>query len=286
MTIIHLAMGMPEFDRACLQEGHPVLRLDWGSMDHRARQRSIIENCYFLKADVLFMQLQTPNVVDPSTLKEVRDMGVMVINWTGDVRDPIPQHYIDLAPHVDITAFTNHPDVLTMREMGFDARFLQIGYDPLIYNTLYRPPCRPRVVFIGNDYRDRFPLSQDRREKVDALHHAFRSDFHAYGKGFGKMVLKGTDAEVYKEALIAINLDHFDRAGFFSDRYLRSRACGAYTINGTAMTTEQLIEEVRTALDNPAQTEALGMEQAESTWANDRWNNRVQTIAQWRTSLS
>ena len=45
MTIIHLAMGMPEFDRACLQEGHPVLRLDWGSMDHRARQQSIIENC-------------------------------------------------------------------------------------------------------------------------------------------------------------------------------------------------------------------------------------------------
>ena len=281
MTIIHLAMGMPEFDRACLQEGHAVLRLDWGSMDHDTRQRSIIENCYFLKADVLFMQLQTPNVVDPSTLKEVRDMGVMVINWTGDVRDPIPQHYIDLAPHVDITAFTNHPDVLTMREMGFDARFLQIGYDPLIYNTLYRPPCRPRIVFIGNDYRDRFPLSQDRREKVDALHHAFRSDFHAYGKGFGKMVLKGTDAEVYKEALIAINLDHFDRAGFFSDRYLRSRACGAYTINGTAMTTEQLIEEVRTALDNPAQTEALGMEQAESTFANDRWNDRIQKIENW-----
>jgi hypothetical protein len=284
MTIIHLAMGMPEFDSACVQEGHAVLRLDWGSMDHRTRQRSIIENCYFLKADVLFMQLQTPNVVDPSTLKEVRNMGVTVINWTGDVRDPIPQHYIDLAPHVDITAFTNHPDVLTMREMGFDARFLQIGYDPLIYNTANRPPCRPRIVFIGNDYRDRFPLSQDRREKVDALHHAFRSDFHAYGKGFGKMVLKGTDAEVYKEALIAINLDHFDRAGFFSDRYLRARACGAYTINGTAMTTEQLIEEVRTALDNPAQTEALGMEQADSTWANDRWNNRIQTIAQWRTS--
>jgi hypothetical protein len=52
------------------------------------------------------------------------------------------------------------------------------------------------------------------------------------------------------------------------------------------MTTEQLIEEVRTALDNPVQTEALGMEQADSTWANDRWNNRIQTIQQWRTSLS
>lgn len=281
MTIIHLAMGMPEFDRACLEEGHRVLRLEWGNMEHNARQKAIIDNCRNLKADVLFMQLQTPNVVDPSTLKEVRDMGVMVINWTGDVRDPIPQHYIDLAPHVDITAFTNHPDVLTMREMGFDARYLQIGYDPLIYNTAHRPPNCSRVVFIGNDYRDRFPLSQDRREKVDALHHTFRSKFHSYGKGFGKMALKGTDAEVYKEALIAINLDHFDRAGFYSDRYLRSRACGAYTINGTAMTTEQLIEEVRTALDNPAQTEALGKDQAESTWANDRWNDRIQKIENW-----
>jgi hypothetical protein len=38
---------------------------------------------------------------------------------------------------------------------------------------------------------------------------------------------------------------------------------------------------VRTALDNPAQTEALGMEQADSTFANDRWNDRIQKIENW-----
>jgi hypothetical protein len=52
------------------------------------------------------------------------------------------------------------------------------------------------------------------------------------------------------------------------------------------MTTEQLIEEVRNALDNPVQTEALGMEQAESTWANDRWNNRINLIKQWHDTWS
>ena len=47
------------------------------------------------------------------------------------------------------------------------------------------------------------------------------------------------------------------------------------------MTTEQLIEEVRNALENPVQTEAIGKDQAESTWANDRWNDRIQKIENW-----
>jgi len=286
MIIIHLAMGMPEFDRACLDEGHRILRLEWGNMEYNARQKAIVDNCRNLKADVLFMQLQNPNVVGLATLRAVRDMGVMVINWTGDVRDPIPKHYIDLAPYVDITAFTNNPDVVALREMGYDARFLQIGYDPLIYNTDYRLTNRRRVVFIGNDYRDRFPLSQDRREKVQALHNAFRNEFASYGKGFGKLLLKGADAEVYKEALIAINLDHFNRLGFHSDRYLRSRACGAYTIDGTKLSEDGLIEAVRAALDQPDTTERLGLEQASHTFTHDRWNNRINVIEQWHATWS
>ena len=281
MKILHLAMGMPEFDRACTDLGHQVDRIDWGRHSYHERQLKLLETC---DHDVLFMQLQTPNVVAPSILKAIRDRGTMVINWTGDVRDPIPHHYIDLAPHVDITAFTNMPDVIAMNDMGYDARFLQIGYDPDIYNTNGRITNKRLVVFIGNDYVDRFPLSAARREKVMALHRAFPHEFASYGKGFGKMLLQGKDATVYKEALIAINLDHFHRTGFHSDRYLRSRACGAYTIDGTAMSADALVVTVGGALATPRDTERLGMLQAQETYELDRWHNRIKTIEQWLTS--
>jgi hypothetical protein len=283
MRLLHLAMGMPEFDRACTDLGHHVDRIDWGRYSYAERQLLLLETC---NHDVLFMQLQNPDVVSKTILKAIRDRGTMVINWTGDVRDPIPQHYIDLAPHVDITAFTNLPDVIAMQDLGYDARFLQIGYDPDIYNTEGRITNKRLVVFIGNDYRDRFPLSAARREKVMALHKAFPSEFAAYGKGFGKMLLQGKDATVYKEALIAISLDHFHRTGFHSDRYLRSMACGAYTIDGTALSADALVAIVREALANPRETERLGLLQAEETYKMDRWHNRINTIEQWRTSLS
>lgn len=286
MTILHVAMGMPEFDRACVDLGHQVIRLPWPSMSYHDRNKWLLRHCTERRVDVVFMQLQNPNVIDPSTLKAVRDTGAMVINWTGDVRDPIPHHYIDMAPHVDITAFTNLPDVVAMQEMGYDARFLQIGYDPLIYNTDNRYTNPRRVVFVGNDYRGLFPLSHARREKVDALHKVFRNEFASYGKGFGRGLHNGQDAEVYKEALIAINLDHFNRTGFYSDRYIRSRACGAYTINGTAMTTEALIEEVRMALDKPALTEEHGRQQSLYCINHERWHSRIQTIEEWHATWS
>jgi hypothetical protein len=63
-------------------------------------------------------------------------------------------------------------------------------------------------------------------------------------------------------------------------------ACGAYTIDGTALSADALVAIVREALANPRETERLGMLQAEETFKLDRWHNRIKTIDQWRTSLS
>lgn len=286
MKIIHLAMGMPEFDWACHDLGHQHIRIDWGQHPYAKRQQVLTETAERFHPDVVFMQLQTPDIVDPATIKRLRDGGAMVVNWTGDVRDPIPQHYLDMAPHVTITAFTNHPDAEALRAMGHDARFLQIGYDPEIYNADRRYPTKHRVVFIGNDYGNRFPLSEARRLKVMALHRAFPSDFASFGKGFGKILRNGADADIYRGALVAINLDHFHRPGFFSDRYIRSRACGAYTIDGTALSVDGLIDAVRAALNHPTETAELGLAQAKSVLENDRWHNRIETLEQWRATLS
>jgi hypothetical protein len=137
------------------------------------------------------------------------------------------------------------------------------------------------VVFIGNDYGYRFPLSQHRRDAVNALKKALGHSFTGYGKGFGKSLNNGADADVYRKALVAVNLDHFNRSGFHSDRYLRSTACGAYTINGTAMTTDALVDAVREALGDHEQTILSGEWQSIETYTHGRWHNRIRTVEQW-----
>ena len=65
---------------------------------------------------------------------------------------------------------------------------------------------------------------------------------------------------------------------------IQTMRMGAFDYISKPPDLNRLLNTVRNALDNPVQTEALGKEQAESTWANDRWNNRIQTIEQWRKS--
>jgi hypothetical protein len=290
MKIYHIAQGMVEFDRAAVDLGHDIRRVNWPAMfgrlpaDYAAANLSavVVKECEEFRPDVVFIQAQQPGVVDGKLCDYLRSLGAFVVNWTGDVRDPIPAHYINLAPHVNVTAFTNLPDVVALQDMGHDARFLQIGYDPDIYHN-NGTGKREGVVFVGNDYGHRFPLSQHRRDAVNALKKAFGHSFTAYGKGFGKSLHNGADAEVYRRALVAVNLDHFNRSGFHSDRYLRSMACGAYTINGTAMTTDALVDIVREALADPKRTAELGALQAAETYNIERWHNRINTVTRWAT---
>jgi len=172
--------------------------------------------------------------------------------------------------------------VVALQDMGHDARFLQIGYDPDIYHN-NGTGKREGVVFVGNDYGHRFPLSQHRRDAVNALKKVFGHSFTAYGKRFGKSLHNGADADVYRRALVAVNLDHFNRTGFHSDRYLRSMACGAYTINGTGVSSSALVDMVREALADPKRTAELGALQAAETYNIERWHNRINTVTRWAT---
>ena len=290
MKIYHIAQGMPEFDRAAVDLGHDIRRVNWPAMfgrlpaDYAAANLCalVVKECEEFRPDLVFIQAQQPGVVDGELCDYLRSLGAFVVNWTGDVRDPIPAHYINLAPHVNVTAFTNLPDVVALHDMNHDARFLQIGYDPDIYHN-NGTGKREGVVFIGNDYGYRFPLSQHRRDAVNALKKAFGHSFTGYGKGFGKALHNGADAEVYRRALVAVNLDHFNRSGFHSDRYLRSMACGAYTINGTGLSPSALVDIAREALADPKRTAELGALQAAETYNIERWHNRINTVTRWAT---
>ena len=283
MNVLHIGINsVPNLciERAFRECGHNVVSVDWKDV---ARTASALEKALKNPPDLLFMQLHEYGGVDMRKVKALKDVGTFVVDWFGDVRDPLPQAYVDRFDAVNVTACTNYPDVEAMRAMGHDARFLQVGYDELIYRPDGPVEPAPDVVFMGNNYGTRFPLSEARAAMVAAMRERFGSRFGVYGKGWGhgsKHLDPYKEAATYRGAKVAINFDHFDRPGFFSDRYLRAMACGVFAIDGTRMPLDELIEladEWSVSDDRKRWAEY----DAQDTHTNNRWHSRVKELEQW-----
>lgn len=255
------------------------------------------------RPQLCFAQFQTHEAVTTAFPKVLKQLGCFSINWTGDVRHPLPQWYRGLAPHFDVTSFTNWTDVETVREMGHRSEFLQIGYDELLYNSNGTGE-RSGVVFIGNNYSGyKFAESEGRREMVRALAKAFPDDFTVHGmswegvcpaQNIGGYIREPGDAEILRRSLVAVGWDHFHRPGFASDRLLRATACGCAVVNQhyegiegehprvvSVKTVDEMVKAVGLLLENPEVARKLGEENAANTLEQHRWNERVKVIETW-----
>lgn len=196
-------------------------------------QERAISTARELKPEIIFLQIQSPGVISPDTAKELKKHG-FVVNWTGDVRQPIPEWFYELAPNVHTTCFSNEHDVSEFSSKH-PSDYLQIGIDHEIYRSGYEPiPC-PEVVFMGNNYGHAFPLSQARRDMVAELFKHFGSKFAVYGNGWPQadslMHSQPLEARVYNSAKVAINFNHYDLERFSSDRILRILGSGCFCLS-------------------------------------------------------
>jgi hypothetical protein len=185
-------------------------------------------------AHVVFMQIQREGVIRPSVVRDLKKKGVKIFNFTGDVRQPLPNWYVEMAPYVT-SLFTNLTDVEYIRARGFKAEYFQVGYNTHFYNTTGHISAAPRIVFMGNNYRDSFPLSQLRVEMVTRLRRKYGSDFAVYGSGWGICqnlnANQSEEGAVYRGCEIAINLSHFDLKRYSSDRLFRILGCGTFCLS-------------------------------------------------------
>ena len=252
------------------------------------------------KPDVAFCQFQAPGLITEALPRALNTIGCMSINWTGDVRHPLPDWYKMLAPHFTITSFTNWPDVEEIKSLGHRAEFLQIGYD----ERLYYPGTEQRsgVVFIGNNYGGyKYAESGSRRDMVRALSDTFGPTFKVYGMSWegvaatasiGGYVREPDDARILRSAAVAVGWDHFHRPGFASDRLTRATACGCAVVNQhydgiqwehpwvyPVSSIDDMVERVRQLLTFPR----FGEENARNTLAQHTWTDRVKQIEQWWT---
>ncbi len=296
MNVLHIGiLHSPNLaiSRSFRERGHDVTEYDCrGTADiNSVAVREVSTSKY----DLVFMQIQAAGIIAEATCDAMRASGAMTFLWNGDLREDI-EWTKRLAPHVDITSFTNETDNDIIRALGYDARYLNIGYEDLIYN-LVRTEGRSGIVFMGNDYKGRFPQSNARKEMVERMKAEFGDAFTVYGNGWGKgarHLSPEQEAEAYNNALIAIGMDHFLRPYFASDRLLRSQACGACVLQQMYPgveeehpnvllwdTVDQLVSVCRALLRTPVTTAEYGILQAKNTFANHRWHNRVEVLEKW-----
>lgn len=236
MKLLHIGLDsnktpptslMKCFPRHCteyhdINTGHPNLN---GEIIHVAK---------WYKPDFVFIQIQSEGI-NHEALKALKQSGAFVVNFTGDVRKPLPPFYISMGKLIDLTLFTNMNDVNEARKKGINAEFSVMGYDPDIYRPDYNVTKDIEVAFFGNHYGNQFPLSQFRYQMVTYLKGYFRNRFKVFGTGWSKpdgnyMHSQPEEAKVLNRCKIAVNVSHFEYAGYSSDRLNRTLGCGVMCI--------------------------------------------------------
>lgn len=187
-----------------------------------------------LQPDIVFFQYQTDGVVLPSVMARMKQENPngWFVNYTGDVRFPLPDHYIHTGKQIDCTLFCNYTDVWEARKQGVNAEYLQYGYDPEIYYPATPTYLAQDIVFLGNNYVSQFPLSIKRAQMVDFLKKTYGHRFGVYGTNWpgangNLMGDQHGEARLYQGCKIAINLSHFDYERYSSDRMFRIMGSGA-----------------------------------------------------------
>src|SRR5688572_22897024 len=130
MKILFVSLGN-QFDiRDALNDYGEVIYWDWSGRD-RTFNRDLISIYNKHKPDLVFMQIQTGGRIDVHTARAMKD--AFVINWTGDVRYPLPKWYTEIGRNISLTLFTNMPDVHELRRNGVNADYLDIGFPEKIF---------------------------------------------------------------------------------------------------------------------------------------------------------
>jgi spore maturation protein CgeB len=199
-------------------------------------KRRALEVAKEWKPDIIFLQIQAPNIIDEDTASELTKYG-FTINWTGDVRQPIPEWYEQIAKHVNLTSFSNEHDVNQFSRLGYNSEFLQIGFDETIFKNEYNSKIHNfDIVFLGQNYAGQFPLSTERFNMVSHMKRHFGSKFGVFGSGWrdadgsalGNQV---HEAKIYNTAKIGINHSHFNIDRYSSDRLFRLMGSGTMCLS-------------------------------------------------------
>jgi len=204
------------------------------SAAHPDINKTIAQYIYQFQPHIMWMQIQTPNIIANGTIKYAKLKKVFVMNWMGDIRLDFPEWLAEMGKHANLTACSNMNYVDELRSRKVTADYLQIGYDSGIYNPIGEKDDGGEIVFFGNNYKNHFPLSALREKMVNLLQLKYPG-FGVYGRGWKDgngdyMNNPQGEASIYRSCRIAINLSHFDYRRCSSSRLYRLMGSGAFCL--------------------------------------------------------
>ncbi len=276
--------------------------------EDRARVRqTLVDRATQFKPDIIHMQIQHTDIIDASTVQRLKHHlpSTKIINWTGDVRNYIPETYSSIATFADMNLISS----TGQKEMFEDrikkpVQYWQIGYDP----KLYFPEEPPRqsfdfdAIFIANhNNREDYPGRREREEVVLKLRSMFNHRFALFGWGweqhFGARdsIEQKLVGQYYHKSFSNISVSHYNGIGnYFSDRLLMCLASGRPTVclryphwenywtDKCDLLMADSIEDVPAKIkwlkDNPQYAEYIGANGAAKVFAEHTYTSRVKEL--------
>lgn len=305
-SVLHIALNS-EFQKSlgkALGTLGKYSLIDWRNVlkdsDLKSLHRKILGAVYEYKTDFIFMQIQTPDIITKQLIDEINKLSpnVFILNWNGDVRIETPEWMIELAKCKNFhTAFTNMRDVNKLQELGFDnTHFVPIGFEETIFNNkIDIMPKIPKIVFTGNNYGDKFPLTNLRMETISLLKRHYNDSFAVQGSGWGnysnKTLSKLVSSKLYKNTKISISMNNINVYRYTSDRLYNIMACGCFALthfcDGLQLDFEnkkhlvywesykELLDSVKYYLSNEEERKQIADAGYKEVWSKHRWIHRI-----------
>ena len=265
---------------------HPVSRNVGG-------QAKLIKLCKKYRPTHTWMQIQKENILGPSVIKKI-GINNKISNWTGDVRDALPDWFIQLAKVIYKTGVVSLNDVDILNNHGANGVLFPVGFDPKKFGTDVAPVFGGEIVFMAHR-KPGFPLSGFRNKLTKVLIKRYGKKFVRYGRGSKSSVVVGTrECAIYKGCSIALSVNNLCKRAYTSDRFMRILASGAFCISHhypqsefiyenrkhavTFVTIKDLVKEIDYYLEHETERKQIAKQGHDFCWANYSWDVRM---AEW-----
>lgn len=237
VKVLYLPIGsQPGTEDAFRNVGVDLSVYDFYTAGTRSKSVANVEFLERAKAfqpDLIHMQLQMTDIITIESLKAVRKLvpGVVITNWTGDVRAKPCLSFVHVSKFVDYSLLSNVGQIEMYKAAGCaNARYWQIGYDPKRFFPKHYTSFTYDITFAGTNYNKIFADSLLRLSVVNKLRARYGDRFGLFGNGYrikSSYVEPSGLNEVYNNSRCVLSISNFnDVSHYFSDRLLMCLSSG------------------------------------------------------------
>ena len=274
--------------------------------DRMKTRHALIERAVEFKPDLIHMQIQHTDIIDAETVRILKAHlpNTTIVNWTGDVRNYVPETFSSIARHADLNLVSSTGQLeMFEKRIGKPIHYWQIGYDQKLYY-----PGEPRtefdydVIFIANhNAREDYPGRREREEAVLKMKAELGSRFALFGHGWGSQFGARDSLEqkiigqYYHRSFCCLSVSHYNNIdNYFSDRLLMCMASGRPTVSlryphwENYWTNESDIvmadsiydipKRVRWVIEDRDRAEFIGLSGAAKVFAEHTYTSRVKEL--------